>query len=162
MEIKVASKKDLIEMREVFDYGRNVQIKSGNLTQWKKGYPSDSLILEDIEKGAAHLCLSEEGEILALFSVFTEADPTYTEIEGQWLNNQKYATIHRIASTGKVRGIGQYCIQWVLSQYNNVRIDTHHENQQMKHILKKLGFKYCGIIYLDNGEARDAYHYSSI
>lgn len=161
MKIKLAKEEDLAEMRKVFNHGRKVQLETGNLTQWKKGYPTDSLILEDIKKDAAHLCLDETDELLAVFSVFTEADPTYAEIEGEWLNNEEYATIHRIAATGKVSGAGQYCIKWVMDQYKNIRIDTHHKNKQMKHILEKLGFEYCGVIYLENGDARDAYQYCS-
>lgn len=161
MKIQLAKEENLAEMREVFDYGRQVQLETGNLTQWKKGYPSNELMLEDIKKNAAHLCLSESDEILAVFSVFTEPDPTYVEIDGEWLNDEKYATIHRIAATGKVSGAGQYCIQWVMNQYKNLRIDTHHKNKQMKHILEKLGFHYCGVIYLENGDPRDAYQYYS-
>lgn len=160
MKIRIATIKDLAEMRLVFDYGRKVQSESGNPTQWEIGYPSDQLIMEDITKGAAYLCLDEENGIAAVFSVFTDPDPTYVEINGEWLNNEPYATIHRIASNGRVRGIGQLCIEWVQNKYDNVRIDTHDNNQQMKHIVKKLGFKYCGVIYLKNGDSRNAYHYS--
>ena len=159
VKIRLANKKDLSEMREVFNYGREVQLASDNPTQWAPGYPSDELIMEDITQEAAHVCVDERGEIVAVLSVFTQPDPTYHKIEGAWLNDEPYATIHRIASNGKVRGVGQYCIEWVQSQFNNVRIDTHDNNQQMKHIIKKLGFKYCGIIYLENGDSRNAYHY---
>lgn len=159
MKIRLATKDDLQEMKNIFDYGRQIQLESGNPTQWAQGYPKVELILDDIEKEAAHLCIDENNEIVALFSVFIDPDPTYQEIEGAWLNNEAYATIHRIASSGKVPGVGQYCIEWVQNIYNNVRIDTHEENQQMKHILEKLNFQYCGIIYLENGEARNAYHY---
>lgn len=159
MKIRLATKDDLQEMKNIFDYGRQIQLESGNPTQWAKGYPKVELILDDIEKEAAHLCIDENNEIVALFSVFIDPDPTYQEIEGAWLNNEAYATIHRIASSGKVPGVGQHCIEWVQNIYDNVRIDTHEENQQMKHILEKLNFQYCGIIYLENGEARNAYHY---
>lgn len=161
MKIRLAKRKDLPQMRKIFEYGRKIQLKSGNLDQWEEGYPSEALILEDIQKEAAYLSLDESGEILAIFSLFTEADPTYSKIEGSWLNNESYATIHRIASSGKMSGAGQDCIKWVIKQYNNVRIDTHHRNQQMKHLLGKLGFDYCGIIYLENGEEREAYQYRS-
>lgn len=160
MKIRLATKKDLDKMREIFNRGRKVQLESGNPTQWAKGYPSDELILEDIAKDAAYLCLNDQEEIVAVFSVFTDPDPTYHKIDGEWLNDKPYATIHRIATNGKERGVGQHCIEWVQSRHKNVRIDTHDNNQQMKHIIKKLGFKYCGLIYLENGDSRNAYHYS--
>lgn len=160
MKIRLAKKKDLSGMRAIFNYGRKVQLASGNPTQWALGYPSDALILEDITQEAAYVCLDDQEKIVAVFSVFTDPDPTYHQIDGTWLNDEPYATIHRIAANGKTEGIGQYCIEWVQSQYSNVRIDTHDNNQQMKHILNKLGFEYCGIIYLQNGDSRNAYHYS--
>lgn len=160
MKIRLARKNDLSKMRNVFNYGRKVQLESGNLTQWAIGYPSDELILEDIAKEAAHLCLNDREEIVAVFSVFTDPDVTYHKIDGEWLNDEPYATIHRIANNGKEQGVGQQCIEWVQSQYNNVRIDTHNNNQQMKHVLNKLNFEYCGIIYLANGDSRNAYQYS--
>lgn len=160
MKIRQATKKDLPQMKQIFCYGRKVQLESGNLTQWESDYPSEELILEDIAKDAAYLYLNEKNEIIATFSVFTDPDPTYLKIDGQWLNNKSYATIHRIASNGQKKGAGQDCIKWVQTQHKNIRIDTHDNNQQMKHILKKLGFKYCGIIYLENGDSRNAYQYS--
>lgn len=160
MKIRFATKEDLAEMREIFNYGRKVQLESGNPTQWAPGYPSDELILEDIAKDATYVYLNDQEEISAVFSVFTEPDATYHEIDGEWLNDDPYATIHRIATDGQERGVGQKCIEWVQSKHDNVRIDTHDNNQQMKHIIKKLGFKYCGIIYLANGDSRNAYHYS--
>lgn len=160
MKVRLATKKDVSKMKQVFNYGRKIQLESGNPTQWDKGYPSEKLILEDIAQKAAYLYLDEKDEVIAVFSVFTDPDPTYLKIDGQWLNEKPYATIHRIASNRKAQGVGQACIEWVQKRYNNVRIDTHQNNQQMKHILNKLGFQYCGIIYLMNGDSRNAYHYS--
>lgn len=160
MKIRKATIEDLPKMREIFNYGRELQIQTGNPNQWEEGYPSKNLMMEDMEKGAAHVCESDQGEIMAVLSVFTEPDPTYYEIEGQWLNDEPYTTIHRIATSGVVKGVGQYCLQWVQERSENVRIDTHKDNAPMKYVLEKLGFAYCGVIYLDNGDPRDAYHYT--
>lgn len=159
MQIRKATKEDIPAMREIFNYGREVQLKTGNLNQWEAGYPADEVILEDIRQKAAHVCVDDEGNIISVLSVFTDPDPTYENIEGAWLNDKPYATIHRIATNGQVKGTGQYCIEWVQNQYDNVRIDTHENNEQMKYIVKKLGFEYCGVIYLANGDARNAYQF---
>lgn len=160
MKIRKATIEDLPKMREIFNYGRELQIQTGNPNQWEEGYPSKNLMMEDMEKGAAHVCESDQGEIMAVLSIFTEPDPTYYEIEGEWLNDEPYTTIHRIATSGVVKGVGQYCLQWVQERSENVRIDTHKDNAPMKYVLEKLGFAYCGVIYLDNGDPRDAYHYA--
>lgn len=159
MQIRKATKEDIPKMREIFNYGREVQLKTGNLNQWEEGYPADEVILEDIRQKAAHVCLDDEENMIGVLSVFTAPDPTYKNIDGAWLNDEPYATIHRIATSGQVKGTGQYCIQWVQDHYDNVRIDTHENNEQMKYVVKKLGFEYCGVIYLANGDPRNAYHY---
>lgn len=159
MKIRKATKEDIPAMREIFNYGREVQLKTGNLNQWEAGYPAEEVILEDIRQKAAHVCVDDKGNIIGVLSVFTDPDPTYKNIDGAWLNDKPYATIHRIATNGQVKGTGQYCIEWVQNQYDNVRIDTHENNEQMKYIVKKLGFEYCGVIYLTNGDARNAYQF---
>lgn len=40
---------------------------------------------------------------------------------------------------------------------DNIRIDTHKDNNVMQQALEKHGFKHCGVIYLLNGEPREAY-----
>src|SRR5699024_4310187 len=91
MEIRLATEKDIPKMREIFDYGREVQLKSGNLNQGAAGYPSDELIQEDLEAGAVHVLVDDTAEILGIMSLFTEPDPTYEEIDGEWLNDEPYA-----------------------------------------------------------------------
>jgi Sortase and related acyltransferases len=118
MQIRKATKEDIPAMREIFNYGREVQLKTGNLNQWEAGYPADEVILEDIRQKAAHVCVDDKGNIIGVLSVFTDPDPTYKNIEGAWLNDKPYATIHRIATNGQVKGTGQYCIEWVQNQYD--------------------------------------------
>lgn len=158
MKIIKATEEDIPKMRGILDHGREIQLEAG-VNQWAEGYPSKELMREDIEREAAYLCLDADNEPVGAASVFTEPDPTYFEIEGEWLNDAPYATIHRIATNGKIKGVGQFMIQWVQERHENVRIDTHKDNAAMKYVLEKLGFEYTGVIYIDNGEARDAYHY---
>ncbi len=158
MKIRLATAQDIPEMRQVFDIAREYQLERG-IIQWAEGYPSEELILDDIARKAAYVAFNEADELVGVISVFTDPDPTYAEIEGEWLNDAPYATVHRIASNGKEKGVGQKLLRWVQKNHANVRIDTHEDNQPMKHILNKLGYKYTGVIYIENGEARDAYHY---
>jgi RimJ/RimL family protein N-acetyltransferase len=52
-----------------------------------------------------------------------------------------------------MRDILDYCF----TVTDNIRIDTHRDNQIMQHCLAKAGFSYCGIIHLLNGDERLAY-----
>lgn len=158
MKIRLATPEDIPEMKKVFDIARVFQLDNG-IIQWAEGYPSKELILEDIKLSAAYAAFNTEEELIGVLSVFTDPDPTYFEIDGEWLNDEPYATVHRIASNGKVKGVGQELLKWVQESHSNIRIDTHKDNQPMKHVLEKLDFQYTGVITLDNGEFRDAYHY---
>ena len=97
----------------------------------------------------------EAGKITAVFYFAKENDPTYAKIyDGEWLNEEDYAVVHRIASAGTVKGAGSFCMKWAASQYENLKIDTHKDNYVMQNMLKKCGFTPCGTIYLENGEER--------
>ena len=39
----------------------------------------------------------------------------------------------------------------------SIKIDTHLDNKVMRGLISKNGYKYCGIIYLNNGDKRVGY-----
>ena len=86
-------------------------------------------------------------------------EPTYATIyEGEWTDEQRpYYVIHRIASAEGSKGVLKAILQYCFQHTDNIRIDTHRDNVIMRHLLGKLGFTYCGIIYLANGDERLAY-----
>lgn len=157
--IRLCQKEDLPFLQAIYDQGRQIQLETKNLNQWPAGYPGPVQLLSDFEAG--HLYVLEDKQlqqILAVMALIPGVDPTYLKIDGQWLEEEtSYVTIHRIAALKEAKGAGQTLIKWVLDHYPNVRIDTHHDNQPMKHLMGKLGFHYCGVIYLENGDPRDAY-----
>ena len=40
---------------------------------------------------------------------------------------------------------------------HSIKVDTHEQNIPMQNLLKKNGFEYCGIIYLEDGGKRVAF-----
>ena len=54
-----------------------------------------------------------------------------------------------MASSGEVKGVGKFCIDWAFEQSKHLRIDTHTDNKVMQNLLKNLGFEKCGIIYVE-------------
>lgn len=158
MNIRVATPHDLKDLMAIFDYARRFMQANGNPNQWINGYPAEDFILQEIEDGHCYACESEDDEIVGTFCFIMGNDPTYTYIEdGEWLNEEPYAVIHRMASNGKVKGISDECLKWCFSQCKNIRVDTHHDNLVMQNILIKNGFKRCGIIYVKNGTPRIAF-----
>ena len=132
---------------------------TGNPDQWGDGYPSEELILYDISSGDSYVCVSE-GRVVATFVLRGGDDPTYAQIyEGQWLAATPYGTIHRIASSGAVKGVFHIALQFALTRYDSIRIDTHSDNKVMQAAILKEGFRYCGVIRCWNGTERLAYQY---
>ncbi|MCD7729688.1 MAG: N-acetyltransferase, partial [Clostridia bacterium] len=129
---------------------------TGNPTQWKDSEPSEKTLINDIEN--KNLYVIEEGEIVAAFAFIIGFDATYSYIEnGEWLSDEIYGAIHRIASSGKVKGVFSTVISYCEMVINHLRIDTHKDNKIMQHLISKHGFKKCGIIYTSDNTPRIAY-----
>ena len=85
-------------------------------------------------------------------------DSTYQVIDnGHWLSDESYGTIHRIAGDGTIHGVLEIAVNYCKDQIPHLRIDTHHDNKIMQHVIEKNGFKKCGIIYVKDGSERIAY-----
>ena len=157
MEIRKTKLEELDQVMAIYAHARQFMAEQGNPNQWGTTKPAKEQIVADIEQGNSYVCV-ENGEIAAVFFYSNEEDPTYAKIyEGAWTNDKPYGVVHRIASAGIVKGAGSFCLNWAFSQCGNLKIDTHRDNIVMQNTLKKNGFVYCGIIYLEDGEPRMAY-----
>ena len=151
---------DIDEVMKCIDTARQMMRDNGNTTQWTGGYPSKLIMQNSISRGYNYVIL-ENNEIMATFDLILDDEPTYSYIEnGQWLNDDKYAVIHRLASNGKARGVAQFCFEWSFAQFPNIKIDTHESNFAMRKVLAKVGYQYCGIIYIADGSPRLAFQKS--
>ena len=158
-EIVYAVESDLDRILEIFEIAKAYMRKNGNMTQWNGAYPDRETLLGDIA-GERLYVYKVMGVIRGVFVLLMEEEPTYRYIEGgQWLNEEAYGTIHRIASDGTVKGIFEKCLNFCREKTDNVRVDTHHDNHTMQHLAEKHGFQKCGVIYLKNGDPRLAYHW---
>ena len=149
---------ELSEIMLVMDAAKKIMRQSGNMHQWGEGYPSEAVIMDDMEKGNGYV-IEDEGKVVGYFAFLPSPEPTYFKIyEGQWLDDeQPYHVIHRIASYPDVHGIFSSIMDFCFSHESNIRIDTHRDNRIMQHNITKHGFTYCGIIYLLSGDERLAY-----
>ena len=156
MLIRKTEAADLDAVMAVYAHARDFMCESGNVSQWQDGYPTRDIIESDIKNGESFVCL-QDGKISAVFMLSGVPDPTYDIIKGAWLNHEPYGVIHRIARTGDAKGAGAFCINWCLEKTGNIRIDTHKDNAPMLKLLERLGFVYCGIIWLAYGDERLAF-----
>lgn len=153
--IRLAVQADLDEIEQIYSHARQFMADNGNPTQWANGYPQRELLEEDICLGRLYVAKKENG-IYGVFLFAIGEDPTYAYIEdGAWISDLPYGTIHRIASCGK--GLFTEALEFCRKMCNHIRIDTHHNNKPMQHLVEKHGFTRCGIIYTDDGTPRIAY-----
>lgn len=160
MTIRRSRISDIGRLHEIFAIARRFMVETGNPHQWAEDYPSEELLKKDIESGDNYVCISGK-RIVATFVLRESIDPTYNVIyDGAWLNDKPYATIHRIASSGEVKGVFSSALRFALQRYDSIRIDTHADNRVMQSAIAKAGFSYCGIIHCWNGSERLAYQFN--
>lgn len=171
--IRNAEKKDKERILEIYAYARKFMAENGNPDQWKNNNPSEEVIDADIT--GQHLYVIEDNScddvseriiegvkdgsrIHGVFYFRIGKDDTYSVIEdGQWLSDEEYGTIHRIAGDGTLHGVLSMAVEFADSKISHLRIDTHNDNKIMQHVIVKNGFKRCGIIHVRDGSARIAY-----
>ncbi|MDX1447008.1 GNAT family N-acetyltransferase [Lishizhenia sp.] len=165
MEIIKATPQHLDAILEIIGHAQNY-LASLHIDQWQNGYPNEDRILEDIQLQSSYLLLNEPHQIMATAMFTTESEPTYQNIEGEWItqDNAKYGVIHRMAvhndfrKTGAARRLFNYFENELKHKgINSMRIDTHEDNKGMQRLLLKNDYQYCGVIYLTDGAKRLAY-----
>lgn len=157
MKIRHSTLADLPAMEAIYADARKFMAENGNPTQWTGGYPTRPMLEEDIALERSYVCEDESG-IVAAFMFVEGPDPTYAKIyEGAWKDDRPYGVVHRIAAGSRSKGVAGFCLNWCYEKYGNVRIDTHRNNIPMQNALKKYGYEYCGIIYLEDGDERLAF-----
>ena len=154
MYIRNANLNDLEKILAIYAEARAFMREHGNETQWQNNYPPEESLRENIRDGKLKLAMDGE-EIACVFYFAVEEEPTYAYIEGNWPDNEPYGVVHRVASAKK--GGATFAIRWAMTQCRNLRIDTHDDNYPMQNLVKKLGFSYCGRIYVADGSPRRAY-----
>ena len=111
LSIRQAVAADVPGLIDIFACARRFMAANGNPTQWGGGYPDAAQVNADV--AARHCYVVEHGVmgIVGTFCLVEGDDPTYAVIEdGRWLDDDAYATIHRLASNG-VCGVAPTCAQ---------------------------------------------------
>lgn len=154
MIVRKSTLNDLSEMLNIYEHARSEMIKNGNSNQWGTCWPPEDVIKQDIMLNQSYVVLDKDA-IVGTFACIEGIEETYLEIEGAWLNNDEYVTIHRLASNNKVPGVFNTAVKFMTDTFKrDIRIDTHEQNTIMNHLILKEGFIYTGIIYVYNGLGR--------
>lgn len=159
MAIRKANLNDLDIIMNMISNGRE-HIQEYNIKQWVNGYPSKELITEDINTNRGYVLL-DGNEIIGYFAKL-EYDECYDKIDGAWISNEPYVAIHRTVTKYFNKGLGSKMFDEIKKEHKHIRVDTHEGNVSMNKCLLKNEFKYCGVIYLKDGDPRNAYEYVNI
>lgn len=163
MNFRIAKASDKDKIMEIIKQAQEY-LKIKGVDQWQDNYPNLNIIKDDIDKRKSYV-LEENGTIVATVAVSFNDEKTYDKIyNGKWITENDYAVIHRIAVANNYKGkrisseilahIEKMCLQ---KNVHSIKVDTHEQNESMRKMLSNNGFRYCGIIYLENGNERVAY-----
>ena len=152
MKIRHSTEDDFEQIMRIYEHARSFMAEHGNPNQWgPTNWPPEELIHSDIAAGNSYVCICED-KIAGtfFFDQGKDVEPTYRVIkDGVWMDDSPYGVIHRLAGDGSVNGVGNSCIEWAFRQCGHLRVDTHGDNHVMQNLLKKNGFVFCGIIYVE-------------
>ena len=156
MECIIAATEHLEEMCTITAQAK-AQLKGLGLDQWQKGYPSREVWVEDIKNRMSWVAV-EDGKVLGAFAFQTTPDVSYGVIDGAWLTDTPYASMHRVCVSDESKGKGvagkMFAHAFSLAReqgFASLRIDTHPGNLPMQRALAKAGFQPCGTIHLVGG-----------
>ncbi len=155
--LQKAASQNISQAMELIEEGRQY-LKEQGLDQWQGPYPELEDIQTDIAKERGYF-VTDGRAFVAYLCIDFQGEPDYEKIEGQWNSVSTYAVIHRLAISAANRGKGLSGTVFQLAEnlcqekgVPYIRIDTHRNNEPMKHAIQKNGFQYCGIIWCMEGE----------
>lgn len=161
MVIERATLSDVEDIWKIILYAKESRRLQGS-EQWQNGYPFKETIIQDIEKGWGYVARIN-GKVEAYVAIITEGEPAYDAIEGQWLKDGDYWTVHRLAvsATAKGKRLGQWILKQIegmamAASITSIRVDTNFDNMAMLKILENLEYTYCGEVQY-NGSPRKAF-----
>ncbi|GAA0181491.1 GNAT family N-acetyltransferase [Clostridium sediminicola] len=163
MEFRKAVKTDIDSIMAIIKQAQDYFKREG-IDQWQNNYPNVETIRKDIVDENGYVML-RDNNIVGTIAVSFDGEKTYENIyDGEWISNNDYAVIHRIAIDNNYKGLGlsseiikkveELCLS---KDVHSIKVDTQEENSSMKNLLKKNEFKYCGIIYLEDKSERIAF-----
>ncbi|CUQ16035.1 GNAT family N-acetyltransferase [Clostridium baratii] len=163
MKLRKSVNEDINNIMQIIDEAKEA-LKEQGIDQWQNGYPNADVIRNDILNNDSYVFI-KNNEIVATLAVSFDGEKTYDKIyDGNWISNDEFAVIHRIAITSKYKGTGiaseiikmieAMCLD---KDVHSIKVDTHEFNIPMQKLLKKNDFKYCGVIYLEDKSKRVAF-----
>ena len=160
--IKLANEKDIYGIYGIIKDAKKLFKEKGS-DQWQDtdGYPNMDTITNLVTRREMYVNV-RENEIVGCVALCRGVEAAYNNIEGKWLNDKPYYTLHILATKNGHynRGVAKELIEEMIKiaykdEIYNLRVDTKVENKAMDNLLNKLGFHKTGIINLLRPEVLD-------
>jgi hypothetical protein len=165
IKFRKATKTEINQIMNIFSQAQE-HLRLKGVNQWQNNYPNLEIIEKDIKNENGYV-ITKNSKVIAFITVIFSPEISYEIIyDGKWISNGEYAVVHRMAIDNDykktilasfsllLKNIEQICLN---KNIYSIKTDTHRNNLSMQKILKKNGFKYCGIIYLADGSERLAF-----
>ena len=141
----------MLTIRQAKNYMRKHRVD-----QWQSGYPDESMVIADIERGEGHV-MTYCDRFAGYFMLTTEPQAEYDLLtDGKWRADGLYCTLHRTCVAAEYRGSGMSdrllaAAETLARQAGAkaLRADTHRHNEPMKALLRRSGFTYRGNIRIE-------------
>ena len=156
---RIATAADIDRCWQILQQGKAQMMREGK-HQWTETYPARANVVQDVAARHAYV-LERSGVVIAYAAVIIDGEPAYTQLSDKWLSaaNEHYVVVHRlaVADEAKRQGVAaqffNHAMQFATSNgIHSIKVDTNHDNFYMQHLMKSLGFTYCGIITYPQGE----------
>ncbi len=141
MTVRKATTQDLAAIMEIFARAKAFMRETGNPNQWRD-YPTETIVLRDIEREECLVMESENG-IEGVFVMSFGPDAEYELPEAGFAPGE-YATLHRLASAGREKGIFAAMLRFAQERADRLLADTHADNRIIQTLLAKNGFQQRG------------------
>lgn len=133
-----------------------------------KKYPSARRLAHSVKNGTTHVVENAWGQLIAVYAVSFAPDKNYARgIQGAWhtdtaANPQPYAELHWVAVDRPVRrrGVGSFILDRAAHIAReggraSIRADIYPENEPMRWLLEKRGYKFCGTLMVRDTFGRE-------
>ena len=164
MIVRKMTLEDMARVGEITDSTR-IYFKNAGSPQWQGEYPSNETFSLDISRSIGYVC-DDDGSVCGFCAIVGGDEPDYANIyDGEWKNDRKYISLHRVAVAEeyKGKGVAALMVEEAVRVAKDagvldIRCDTHEKNTNMRRMLEKNGFCKCGTVYLcKDGTPRVAY-----
>ena len=154
--MRQATEKDFDQVWRILRQAASWMMANGR-DQWDDKYPTAEAVHGDIKRGEGWV-IERDSHVVAYCAIALGGEPSYDQLDGQWLTAGPYTVVHRAAIDLNYRG--QHLAHTFFEQaeqmsrdrgWPSVRVDTNHDNCEMLALIASRGYKLTGKCYYFHG-----------